>query len=165
LFYPESRQALLEEDDATVTERGEDLVKVVRKALPFVNHYVCAAMLCEYRKAFEDGSEYPARTQDAELGHFHKFLPYWQAQGFRSNVLAARREIFDARCLGEVGGWKDVRKPLEKVLSEHGYNWSDTVFDYLATKDFHNPQRRRYLCPAKASPKLSLPSCINEVTS
>jgi hypothetical protein len=143
LFYPERAEALLNEDDVVINQSGEDLAAYIQKKLPFASYYVCAAMLCEYRKAFEDSNEYCARTQDAELEHYQKYIPYWEELGYNSNILKARREIFDQRCLGEMSGWSGVRKELSKVLSSWGYNWSDTIYDYPRTRDFSRPVRHK----------------------
>ena len=146
LFYPEKQALLLSGDEETVLSCGEDLLRRVKPEIPVWDHYTCAAMLCEYRKAFEDGHEYAARTQDAEIGHYNKFIPYWAKIGFRSEVPQARAAIFNHLCLGEKQGWHDVRKEVEPVLKRHGYNWSDTIHDYRRTKDFSEPALRCHTC-------------------
>jgi hypothetical protein len=142
LFYPAHTNSLLSMDESVVNACGERLIKEAKPRIPHWDHYTCAAMLCEYRKAFEDGHEYAARTQDAEIGHYNKFIPYWENLGFRSEIPQARSKIFNHLCLGEKQGWTDVRKELENTLLKHGYNWSDTIYDYHTTclkRRFKNP--------------------------
>ena len=145
LFYPEVETQLLSGDEETVLACGEQLIKQVKPKVPWLTHYICAAMLCEYRKAYEDQHEYAARTQDQELGHKDKFSAYWKPLGYQSEIPNARREIFNPLCLGEIQGWVGLRPELGGVLRRYEYNWSDVVYDYKATTnraDFSDPVKR-----------------------
>lgn len=104
-----------------------------------IDYYVFAAMLCEYRVAYENAHQYPGRTHDQEIEYFNKKGKVWEEQGFKFGMFEARKALFPNVCLGELNGWTGIRDELSRVMRDPGYVWSDTRFDYGKTVDFANP--------------------------
>jgi hypothetical protein len=110
-----------------------------------VSNYELEALLCNYkqtlstRKAF-----YVGRTIDSELEYDAKIRAYWGDDPYLGtfDFFRTRRQAFPDHTLGEYNDWDGVRKDLSNVLSEQNYIWSDTVYDYQASKeDLANPVR------------------------
>ena len=96
-------------------------------------------MLCDYKQAY-DGRQYPGRAHDSELGHLRKVQAAFPNTVFRT--LNTRSLLFPSWALGEVQGWEGRRDECSAVLGEHGYTWSDAIYDYVRTRetgDFVNP--------------------------
>jgi hypothetical protein len=120
------------------------LLDFVKKRVPSVDCYVLAAMLCEYKGAFEKRHQYPGWTIDQEPLLYDKVFSYWGDAVDRNALWEARSAIFPKAVLGEHGGWNGTRWDLARVLRDHGYNWSDLNYAYCATQasgDFANPVR------------------------
>jgi len=96
-------------------------------------------MLCDYKQAY-DGRQYPGRGHDSELGHFINIAA--RNPDIELLTLEARAALFPHQALGEFAGWNGRRDECSDVLLNHGYTWSDMVYDYNATTDFANPVRR-----------------------
>ena len=47
--------------------------------------------------------------------------------------------MFPARALGEVAGWRRVRKELGIVARAYSYTWTDLTFNFPATTDLAHP--------------------------
>lgn len=110
-----------------------------------VDFYVLAAMLCEYKGAFENRHQYPGWTIDQEPLLYSKVEKYWSdivGLAPLQALWAARASLFPSVALGEISGWDGTRWPLTKTLRDHGYNWVDTMYDYTATEDVATPVRR-----------------------
>ena len=116
--------------------------------------YVFAAMLCEYRVAYEKRHQYPGWTIDQEPAYWLKIDGFWQekrgyqwAKEIEEKFLAARLALFPVENLGEIQGWPSgTRVEPRSTLRDHGYNWSDKRYDYELMKfqnDFANPVRRQ----------------------
>jgi hypothetical protein len=104
------------------------------------SYYELQSLLCEYKQSVLGRKHYPGKSIDSETDYFRKIESYWGSED--SRFWEIRAELFPAWSLGEVGGWSGVRPELSVVLSDHGYTWSDAVFDYTATTDFAAPARR-----------------------
>ena len=138
-MYPEYKEQLLSTDSkigavATIKISNMAMEKLASYGLD-IGHYIFAAMLCEYRKAAEDGHEYPAQTHDKEISYYNKQIEFWQSKGFQSRLFEARKALFPSEVLGELQGWTGIRKDLGRVLINHEYVWSDLIFDYHKSKD------------------------------
>lgn len=147
-FYPQHMDDLLTEG-----AKGNRIAEILFNTLMEqfydsgqpVDHYVLAAMLCEYREAFEDHHQYPGWTIDQEPLLFNKVAHYWGDAVAINDLWVARAQLFPQDALGEVHGWEGTRWSLTKTLRDNGYNWTDTEYDYLATlseNSFDNPIRR-----------------------
>lgn len=133
LLYPEWERQLLVDKDAKVADLlGEDLLERVQTHLPLVGHYVLAAMLCEYREAYEDHHQYPARTIDQELDYLNGPKgQYWAERGYHTEIWEARKAVIPHAALGEVTGkWSGLRHDLSRWLRDKGTNWTDTLYTY-----------------------------------
>lgn len=125
---------------------AERLLVDVQKVAPATNHYVLAAMLCEYRVAYERHHQYPGRTIDQEL-HYQQgsAAAFWNIRGFKTDIWEARRQLFPVEALGEINGWKGIRKEPEQWLSTRGQNWSDLLYTYPSGE----PRLTRSTSPAR----------------
>lgn len=103
--------------------------------------YVFAAMLCEYRVAYEKMHQYPGWTIDQEPAYWYKIKPYWIFKygqdwcywRIEKPFYETRIKLFSQFCLGEINGWPGTRVEPREVMRKHGYNWSDLLYDYTAT--------------------------------
>lgn len=131
LFYPHESDVLLGHDS-----RAQDLIANEvywrLRSMPgtaTMSYYTYAAMLCEYREAYEDYHQYPGRTHDQELEYAEspKF-DHWPKRP--DDLWFARQSLFPHEALGEIGGWTGIRHDLSRWLRERGENWSDTRYIY-----------------------------------
>jgi hypothetical protein len=99
--------------------------------------------LCEYRQVFERRKQYPGKPLDSELAFATALREHW-GDDYLQAVLDVRRRLFQPWALGEHGNrWTGVRKELGGVLAAHGYMWSDSLYDYTATRDLSRPVRQQ----------------------
>lgn len=142
LFRPEAWPALRTGKAGAVNRIATDVLTDLR-AIGETSYYTFAAMLCEYREAYEDRHQYPGRTHDQELEYASsaKFA-HWPAPP--KAIWEARSALFPAEALGERSGWTGLRHDLSRVLRDHGYIWSDLEYDYGATTDLAAPARRTH---------------------
>jgi len=144
-IYPEHMDTLLranKKGDALADTLTAELLSTMQASLPWLDYYVLAAMLCEYKGAFENRTQYPGWTIDQEPLMYDKVKAYWGADFDESLLWGARTALFPPEALGEIGGWHGTRWPLAKTLRDFGYNWSDTKFNYvetLKTESWENP--------------------------
>lgn len=144
LLYPEHSEALLGGNSAAelrVTDADaercmEDLSVVYGVE---TNYYELQSLLCEYKQSVLGRKQYPGKSIDTEMDYARRVAAHWGEQG--SSFLQVR-SIFPDWSRGELAGWAGVRKELGSVLVDHGYTWSDAVYDYSATTDLANPVRR-----------------------
>lgn len=137
-LYPEYANRILidDRDGNTLTNiLFEDLLAVTRKQLPTLDHYVLAAMLCEYRGAYENRHQYVGWTIDQEPLLYDKVIAYFGKDLDPAELWEARAASFPKEVLGEISGWNGTRWELTKVLRDYGYNWSDLKYDYIKTKE------------------------------
>lgn len=143
LLYPEHEEALNGGDKAANIKVVNSVAADAINSLSDIFHddyYIFEVMLCDYRQSFEGKRQYPGRSQDSELEYYAKITPHWPS--FKSRMFEARKSLFPPQVLGELQGWAGVRKELGKVLSEHGYTWSDFRYDYLQSQDLSRPVKR-----------------------
>lgn len=104
-----------------------------------VDYYLLQVLLCDYKQSVIGRRQFPGKSQDSELEYDAKLTPYW---GKCTEMYSARAEIIHPKALGELNGWTGVRKELGYVLSEHGYTWSDRVYNYhLSRNNLSHPVR------------------------
>lgn len=146
-MYPkEQRWLLLDTPDANrkTDDIARDLLVRVKRSLPGVNFYIMAAMLCEYKVAFEKRKQYAGRTLDQEPELFDKVKSYWGNDLDAKLFWSTRKALFRNESLGEIHGWSAPRdEGPSKTLRDHGYNWSDVKFNYKLTKDFSDPVKQK----------------------
>lgn len=135
-LYPEYTEKLLVDnvEGNIVTDKlALELLERVKKKLPKVDEYIIAAILCEYKGAFEKRHQYPGHTIDQEPDLYTKVASYWGEDMDRTALWEARKALFPKEVLGELSGWNTYRKDLAKVLRDYGYVWSDLDYDYMST--------------------------------
>lgn len=145
-LYPKYMDKLLldnAEGNELTDELALELLDRVREKQPKVDEYILAAMLCEYKGAFEKRHQYPCWTLDQEPLLYDKVFNYWGEDIDKNLLWEARKAIFPKKVLGEIGNrWYGTRWDLAATLRDHGYNWSDLDFDYVTTlksKNFAEP--------------------------
>lgn len=94
-----------------------------------LDRYELQVLLCDYKQSAVGRRQYPGRSQDSELVYGLK------AGLGDSGLWRARAELFPAWALGELSGWREVREPLGNVLADYGYTWSDSVYDWVCSRD------------------------------
>jgi hypothetical protein len=135
LLYPEWEYRLLERKEAGMADAlAEDLLGMIQAVLPQVGHYVLAAMLCEYRVAYENRGQYPGRTIDQELEYLNGPKGAYWADKYDTALWAAREAVVPHAALGEKHGWAGIRHDLSRWLRDKGEVWSDTKYDYMEAK-------------------------------
>ena len=103
-----------------------------------LNLYELEVLLCDYRQLGR--RQFPGHSQDSELKYALKTDAY---RKHPSHLFTARAKLFPHEHLGELQGWiGNGRKELSYTLLQHGYLWSDSLFEYGATTDLANPVRR-----------------------
>jgi hypothetical protein len=136
MFTPGWFHPLLLTDAGHADDVAEQVLQAVRDSGSMMNHYEFAAMLCEYREAYEDGHQYPGRTIDQELTYMNgKHIAYWEGKGYAMGLRSARRDLFPHEALGEVNGWTEVRPELSHLLRDWGIVWSDMRYQWTGGKD------------------------------
>lgn len=116
-LYP-ARAGDLDDDSARSVAVAEGLAAEVRLWLADqgvdVSWYAIEVFLCTYRQALT--GKYPGRSQDRELAYWLAAEAVHGGPGSLDALLpfrAIRSRLFDARYLGEVGGWSGARPELE----------------------------------------------------
>lgn len=137
-LYPEHAKVILIDDkrgNLLTDQLAEDLLVRVKKELPWADYYIVAAMLCEYKGAYEKRHQYVGWTIDQEPLLYDKVLKHFgkQASGISEKLWSARKALFPKEVLGEVQGWGGTRWDVAKILRDYGYIWSDLKYDYFAT--------------------------------
>lgn len=97
--------------------------------------------LCDFRQSYAGGKQFPGRSNDSEIMHHDKIKSYW-GDAYQTEMYTARAAIMPPECRGEVSGWNNVREELGSALRDHGYVWSDILYDYHAIKDIAHPVYR-----------------------
>ena len=73
--------------------------------------------LCAYRK-FYKGSRYNGYYLDRMLGEIYSMQKKYP--DISKELIGLRKNLFDAKYLGEYGGWKGIRKECKKLYKEKG---------------------------------------------
>ena len=147
LMYPEQRAILMggdsPEECAVVNRTAETLHGEMKAAYGGldVDPYTMQSLLCEYKQSVLAQKQYPGKSVDSELKYRTAIEEYWGA-GRETIFWDVRAAIFPAFVLGERSGWTSVRDELGGVLCQHGYTWSDAVYDYRATRTLAEPALR-----------------------
>lgn len=111
-----------------------------------LDYYTLQSLLCEYKQSVLGRRQYPGRSVDSEMVYWDKVYrtANFEALAGGSQMWVVREAAFPHYVLGERQGWAGARDPLGKVLTDHGYTWSDRQFDYMATTDLARPVRRSF---------------------
>lgn len=146
ILYPEYSEYLLGKDNVenitVINDLADELLCTVHEdyGLVDVDLFHIQVFLCEYKQCYFNQKQYPGKGHDSELEYHDKLLAWWEEDD--ALFMGARADNFPHWALGEYSGWEGKRPELGKVLREHGYMWSDYLYDYQATTDFEHPVRR-----------------------
>ena len=143
-LHPDVEAALNGGNTAVLCQLANDRAVISKNDLEAelsdtVDWYTMEVVLCEYKQAW-DGGQYPGRAHDSELGHISKVEPQWPDVPFRA--LQIRSEMFPHLALGELNGWEGRRDGLGGCPSQHGYMWTDTLYDWKPDIDLSEPEKR-----------------------
>lgn len=140
---PEEQEVLCKGDNPKTLARVNEIAAEERARL-LQDHdigldwFEFEVLLCEYKQAY-DGHQYPGRAHDSELGRARKV----QAKtGMGLRLWEGRLQLFPHEPLGEVGDRWSGRRDLGGLVLNHGYTWSDMLYDYARTTDLSQPVRR-----------------------
>lgn len=154
LLYPENMSVLLSSDTKTNVQLVDAMAWAAmgRFKSQFnvtMSPYVFAALLCEYRVAYENRRQYPGWTIDQEPAYWYKIKSYWEmTKGLpfihevERQFTDVRKALFSEHCLGELNGWSGTRVEPRSVMRDHSYNWNDQYYKYNETTDFSQPVAR-----------------------
>jgi hypothetical protein len=106
-----------------------------------LDRYNMQVLLCDYKQSVVGRRQYPGRSQDSELVYADKVHGHFGGES--SEMWETRLRIFPHWALGEIQGWDDVRNELGHVLAAHRYTWTDSQFDWFASRaDLAHPVTR-----------------------
>lgn len=136
LLRPSEIDLLLSDESPAQNARVEEIAEEERQIFGertgiLLDRFRWQVLLCDAKQALVGKRQFPGRSLDSEIMYATKIAPYWGAD---SDMWAARAKLFPPSSLGEISGWDGVRDELAKVLSNHGYTWTDTRYDYGASK-------------------------------
>lgn len=136
LLYPEEAEGLATGERGIVDAVANLALVHLRYELPDMTPFTFAALLCEYRKAYEDRGDYAGNQTDEELAYLNgPHLRHWISRGYATGIWTARQMTTEARYLGEKQGWSGRRPEAASALREYGIVWDDRVYDYAATRE------------------------------
>jgi hypothetical protein len=142
LVFPQHAPALLGDDRPAHLATANRLAGIFRENLADwgveLDWYNTQVLLCDVKQALVGQRQYPGRSLDSEIEYHDAIADFWQMP---TAMWASRAALFPERALGEVQGWRHVRKELGRVVWQHGYTWTDTRYDFLATSDLARPVR------------------------
>lgn len=152
-WSPRKTLAWLFPDDEEVIVNGKnrtdtiglinDRTQALREAVSVyvgsvVSNFQIEVLLCNYRQVLDTrNGRYAGWSQDADLMYHQKVVQFFGALDF--DFYGYRSQLFPHEFLGELQGWSEPRKEL---CGYKGYFWSDHLYDYHKTKDYHNPIKR-----------------------
>lgn len=137
-LQPEHEAFLLGDDSAENCARVEAIAATAKERLRSeygvdLSWYEFQTFLCDWKQCYAGRRQYPGRSLDSEIGHARKVWAHF-GNG-NSGLLQARAELFPHTCLGEMNSWQGVREELGNCQAEWGYTWSDTLYDWQASKE------------------------------
>lgn len=95
------------------------------------------ALLCEYNQCVK-GDRYPGKTSDSDLASLERVRTHFGVDcSAVESADSAREASLPLTALG-----RTKRADLTGVYAEHGYMWSDAIYDYEATDDLRRPVLR-----------------------
>jgi hypothetical protein len=142
LLFPEHAEVITGGDDPETVGLVEDMAAVALKRLQKewsvkLDFYNFQVMLCDYKQAAVGRHNYPGKSHDKELYYDAVITPHWGTVAV--DMYRARAELFPHWALGEFAGWTGIRDELSKVLVDHGYVWTDAVYDWACSPDLSRP--------------------------
>lgn len=137
-LYPQFAKIILIDDkegNKLTDQLASDLLSRVQEELPWVDYYIVAAMMCEYKGAYEKRHQYVGWTIDQEPLLYEKVLKHFgdKVSGISEILWNARKRLHPEEVLGEIQKWGGTRWEVAKLLRDFGYVWSDLRYDYWAT--------------------------------
>lgn len=142
MLVPEHRELLVNGGDgrkaqAAINEIASDVrQRLANEWLLPLDWFIFEVLLCDYRQTYY--RQYPGKSQDSELDYYAAIEPYW-GPDWLSIMWGSRAALFPKHHLGEHAGWGGTRKELVEAFTKHGYYWTDSKYDYLATTDLAHP--------------------------
>jgi hypothetical protein len=137
LLYPDDAEALEGDDSPGNIALAEERALKVREWIRYLgiplSMYNLQVLLCDYKQSAVGRRQYPGRSQDSEIVYARKVESHFT--DIKLDMWEARKRLFPHWALGELNGWEEVREPLGDVLADHGYTWSDSLYDWHASKD------------------------------
>jgi hypothetical protein len=136
ILWPEQAEVLLGNDSpeeiAIVDEYAKKTKERTLKEYGVnLSYYNLQVLLCDYKQCYVGKRQFPGRSQDSEIMYRKKIEPYWKG---KTKIWEGRANIFPPKVLGELNNWWCVREELGKVLYDHGYMWTDLMYDYNLSK-------------------------------
>ena len=113
--FDKTGKLLVEETQMDVMLKN--LLTFIARAGGETNVTMVETSLCAYRKFFK-ASRYNGFYLDRMLEEIYKMQARFPKQS--AELMAIRRQFFDAKYLGEVSGWRGVRPYMKKVYLETG---------------------------------------------
>lgn len=132
----DDRQELLDLTNQVAEKTRQRLIKEYNLELSMFDLQV---LLCDYKQSWKSMRQYPGRSIDSELAYCREAEKLW---GFKSEVWEARKKLFLPQNLGELQGWEGPREECAQALRTYKYTWTDTNYNFMATKDFSRPAPR-----------------------
>lgn len=146
MMFPEKASILDSKDESPsahqlVNETADEALRRLDQEFGLkLDYYLFEVLLCDYRQCWQGRRQFPGRSQDSELEYRNKMVAQWGDTP--TQMFQARSALFPTASRGEIWGWNHVRKELGTVFRDHGYMWSDFLFDYVATTDLAKPVER-----------------------
>lgn len=116
------KEGLIDEETVSILE---DLITEVQKAVKKqypeqdVGISVVTPKMCSWRNLFK-GRRYGGYHHDRQLEQLTHYQNVYRHNGLWDELFKLRKDIFDPVLLGEVGGWKGIRKERNKLWLNHG---------------------------------------------
>lgn len=116
-FFDATRKLPSPFTERTLQDMVEPLLADIARNGGNKNITMVETSLCAYRKFFK-GSRYNGYYLDRMLEEIYAMQANFPEES--KELFAIRRQCFDKRYLGEVGGWKGIRKECKKLYKEKG---------------------------------------------
>lgn len=145
-LYPQHAHFSLKGNEPLQIQGINELTKIIledmQKTIPTATMFDLEVVFCTYRTLHESvNGNYPGHTHDATLKQYHLVENYW-GDGYIKHILEVRKEMFPEFVLGEIQGWKEPRRELNRCHKMYNYIWADTAYNYQETRDLEHPVRR-----------------------
>lgn len=125
---------------ATVENLASETIARLRRDYGVeLNCYEMQTLVCDFKQVVHTARQYPGRSVDSEFTYYQKVTDNFPLD---RSMFEARRALFPEWSLAEVQGWNGVREELGPLFVKQGYMWTDSVYDYNATKDLSQPVKR-----------------------
>jgi hypothetical protein len=82
--------------------------------------------LCSFRNLWK-GARYGGFHHDRQLEQLRKYQKNYPADPLWNELFELRKKIYDHELLGEIGGWKGIRKERKKLWLEKGLTGVESI--------------------------------------